>query len=158
MYPTGFTVSYFEHATDGIETIPTLFREVGYHTMAVHGSPIAFYNRVGVHPLLGFDASYGTEQIDPDRMHQVNGWTDDATVFAYAVQQMKHQETIDEPYFMQLLSTVSHLPYFVHPEYTRINDWGIPQLDDGIASARLFQNPRPRSRTVVFGFGIRRSS
>jgi lipoteichoic acid synthase len=125
IYPTGFTVSYFEHITSGIESIPSLFQAVGYRTLAVHGSPVAFYNRVGVHPLLGFDDSFGSEQIDPERLHQVNGWTDDATVFAYALSQMKRQQTAAELFFMQLLSTVSHLPYFAHPDYTRINDWGI---------------------------------
>ncbi|MDP2426299.1 MAG: sulfatase-like hydrolase/transferase [bacterium] len=122
MYPTGFTVSYFDHVTPGIETLPKLFASVGYTNIAVHGSPTSFYDRVNVHPLMGFDESYGTEQIDPLRLNQINGWTDDLTVFRFAKDKMMTQT---DPFFMLLLATVSHLPYFPQEGYTNLNDWGI---------------------------------
>lgn len=127
IYPTGFTVTYFDHITEGFETIPSLFDRVGYRTMAVHGSPIAFYDRQNIHPMLGFSQSYGTEAIDPLGLHQVNGWTDDATVFAFARDQVRQSKDAEEAFFMLLLSTVSHLPYFEHPDYTGKIDWGIKE-------------------------------
>jgi phosphoglycerol transferase MdoB-like AlkP superfamily enzyme len=127
MYPTGFTVTYFDHITEGFETIPSLFGQVGYRTMAVHGSPISFYDRQNIHPLLGFQDSFGTEAIDPSGQNQVNGWTDDATVFAYARHQIQQSKAAEEAFFMMLLSTVSHLPYFEHPDYTTKIDWGLKE-------------------------------
>ena len=125
IYPTGFTVTYFDHIVEGFETVPSLFKQVGYRTMAVHGSPIAFYDRKNVHPLLGFDESFGTEAIDPDGLHQVNGWTDDKTVFAFARNRILASKEAEEAFFLMLLSTVSHLPYFEHPDYTHQIDWGV---------------------------------
>jgi len=123
IYPTGFTVTYFEHVVAGIETLPKLFNQKDYHTITFNGSPNIFYSRHIAHPILGFQESYGTEQIDPSGIHQLNGWTKDDAVFDYAHERLN---TTTKPFFTYLLTTSSHLPYYPVDGVTGGTDWGVP--------------------------------
>lgn len=123
IYPTGFTVTYFEHVVEGMETLPKLFNQKDYHTMTFNGSPNIFYSRYLAHPILGFQESYGTEQIDPTGIHQLNGWTTDDAVFDFTKARLS---TTTKPFFTYLLTTSSHVPYFHVEGITGGTDWGVP--------------------------------
>jgi len=89
------------------------FDRAGYRTVGYHGNVGGFFNRNLAYPKMGFQ-----EFMDIDSMGLTEaGWgASDQDVFSYA---LKHLETLEEPFFAQIVTMTSHGPFTNAEHYYR---------------------------------------
>ncbi len=102
----------YQYVYDNIDGYPSLFKSIGYKTMAVHPYYSTFYLRDAKYSYLSFDETWFYENLSTDLADIPIRWrgknVSDETFFTY----IEHFiEETDDPLFMFGISMESHQPY-----------------------------------------------
>lgn len=109
IYPLKNGSAFVRHPNNTYLTLPNLFQEDGYRTVAVHGDDAEFWNRENVYPKLGYDEFISEEMFSS---HEVIGLgQSDRILFEEALECVADLSNDDEPYFLSLITTTSHAPF-----------------------------------------------
>ena len=115
---TGLTADYlpngsipYQYIEDSIESYPSILRDLGYNTLAIHPYLSSFYTRDEKYPLLGFDSTLFEEDlraIESLTTSNRGGFVSDDSFVGYIEHFLK--ET-NEPLFLFGISMEGHQPY-----------------------------------------------
>ncbi len=124
---TGGTV-FVNHPHNTFNTIATNLKEAGYYTFSMHGNSSEMWNRVNIHPNLGYQGMYYKDTFtfndidgNPDK---VGLGINDELFFSQAVSKLETIENTYENYFGTLITLSNHSPFPPHQNFTLdINDY-----------------------------------
>ncbi len=143
---TGMTTDYlpsgcvpWQYVTSEAESYVSLYRDMGYTTMAIHPYTASFYNRKSAYPLIGIDTLHFEDDIyalngEIDVTIRGKQISDDTFVDAIAYYMDKAAEEDGAPQFVFGISMENHQPYpnkFDPKDITAEN----PAFDDAVANA-----------------------
>lgn len=95
-----------------LESIPSLLKNVGYDTLAIHPGYGWFYNRVNVYNYLGFDDfQYLETSFDPTTQNKGGYISDEAATESIINNFEKHTKESDTPLFEFCVTIQNHGPY-----------------------------------------------
>ena len=91
--------------------LPKILSNKGYETIWMHGNTTEFFNRKLFHPTLGFNKVFGKEyfrEIGYSEDDDIGWGVSDKNVFLHS---LKFAESIEKPFFMEILSLTNHQPF-----------------------------------------------
>lgn len=95
-----------------IESIPSLLKNIGYDTLAIHPGYGWFYNRINVYNYLGFDEfNYLETSFDPVAQSKGGYISDEAATESIIENFEKHVGESDAPLFEFCVTIQNHGPY-----------------------------------------------
>lgn len=95
-------------STQTVESLATIFNEMGHHTAVVHNYKANFYNRDRAYPNLGYQTYVPIEYMVNTQGPHFPNWVNDTFLFDYIV---KTLEATDEKDYIYAISTGTHGPY-----------------------------------------------
>lgn len=98
---------YQHYVTRPLESLPSLFRDRGYRTLAVHPFHSWYWARNVVYPLLGFERFIALEQMEP--VPREGPYPSDEPLVDRLLQELDAAD--GQPTFALAISMVSHCPY-----------------------------------------------
>jgi lipoteichoic acid synthase len=104
------------YADKRIPALPRLLREQGYDAITLHANFVSFWNRDQLYPALGFRRYYDhTYFLDRDPMWHAS----DQTLFTYGMKAIDESRATGSPFYAQLITMTSHIPYESPPASRR---------------------------------------
>lgn len=95
-----------------MDAIPSLLKNVGYDTLAIHPGYSWFYNRINVYDMIGFDDFlYLEKNFDADTQSRGGYISDEAATQSIIENFEKHIEESDAPLFEFCVTIQNHGPY-----------------------------------------------
>ncbi len=105
-YPLSQGAAYFRCVNNTFASLPALFREQGYATVAMHAYKGSYWNRAVIYPRLGFDVFYSQKDFEQD---ELIGWgLSDRSFFTQAVGRIKE---MPKPFYAFMVTLTSHYPF-----------------------------------------------
>ncbi|MCP3144182.1 LTA synthase family protein [Pyxidicoccus xibeiensis] len=89
-----------------VEALPSLFRDAGYHTVAIHPFHAWYWSRDVVYPLLGFDEFQSLTDFPSARLE--GPWVSDEEVVDHILQELSDEQ---RPQFVMAVTMSTHGPY-----------------------------------------------
>lgn len=140
LYPMGDRTLYWEHEKLNYElvSIPGLFNQINYETLAIHGDHQKFYNRDYVYPtLFGFNEFYSIENFISDGYNVSNGyeynkeknlvhkspWISDYHLADYTNDRGRNMIFNQTPFMMFSITMMPHTPYEYDPYGLRLDTY-----------------------------------
>lgn len=117
------TVPYQHYIVQPLPSLPNIFKEKGYATLAIHPYAQDFFNREVVYSYLGFDDYMSFE--DWDAPHLVGELVSDQDVVQKI---MASANTLKSPYFIFAITMQNHMPF------TTPVDADLTVLDNGLSA------------------------
>ncbi len=118
---TGLTTDYmantttpYWHVTHTFPSYVSAYKDVGYHTIALHPYNIKFYSRNTAYPIMGFDEFYS--EVDMYNLTSVvgkRGYVADSSTAEVMMDLMDAQQV---PTFLFTITMENHQPYNALPE------------------------------------------
>ncbi|MDP4110085.1 MAG: LTA synthase family protein, partial [Bacillota bacterium] len=127
VYPLSAGSAFLRFGGNKYVTLPSLLKEEGYKTLAIHGDDKVFWNRSRVYPMLGYDR-FIDEKMFEDKSSCGMGVLD-SSLFSQTIKEIKRTE---EPYFMSLITITSHMPFNLDKDLRMLN---LP--DNGVTNGYL---------------------
>jgi phosphoglycerol transferase MdoB-like AlkP superfamily enzyme len=118
---------YRKMARQGVPTLATFLKKMGYRTVCVHPYPASFYTRDGVFPALGFD-----EFIDVDAFSAADKFGPYVGDIALGEKVKSVLQELTKPTFVFVITMENHGPL----HWEKVTD---------AESAALFKKPLPRA-------------
>ncbi|WP_164008109.1 LTA synthase family protein [Pyxidicoccus trucidator] len=97
---------YQHYVLKPVEALPSLFRDAGYQTTAIHPFHAWYWSRDVVYPLLGFDAFQPLTDFASAKLE--GPWVSDEAVVDHILQQL---EDTGRPRFVMAVTMSTHGPY-----------------------------------------------
>lgn len=94
--------------TTAVESLATIFKEMGHHTAVIHNYKGNFYNRDKAFPNLGYDTYIPIEHMTNTQGPHFANWVNDAFLFDYIIKTLEKTEEKD---YIYAISTGTHGPY-----------------------------------------------
>lgn len=111
LYSTGYSYPVFKYTENEFQTLPKLFKEKGYNTLAFHANIEEFYNRnIVFTKMYGFDEFYGKSKLNVNDENTVNHWLGDEDFLKQTIDTMNSQ---DNPTFAFAITISNHTPFSV---------------------------------------------
>lgn len=107
-------VSYYDR--DYI-TIPKLLTEKGYYTFSMHGNLASMWNRSNVHPLLGYQDMYFSENFTYTEEEKLNLGISDSMFFQQAMPILENIEATYDKYMGTIITLSNHSPFIYLDKY-----------------------------------------
>lgn len=87
-------------------TTPKLFKELGYATSSMHGNVSSAWNRLNVHPRLGYDELYFKDTFEIDETIQLG--LSDSSFFRQATEKIKKIDEKNDKWYTTLITLTNH--------------------------------------------------
>lgn len=97
---------YMSYIRQPLPALPRIFKENGYHTLAIHPYHRAFFNREKIYKFLGFDDYYSIE--DWENPVKAGEYVSDKDLVQKIINK---SETSPEPYFIYAISMQNHITF-----------------------------------------------
>ncbi len=111
LYPTGGSYAIYKYDDNNYQTLPNLFRELGYSTFSTHANAGKFYNRNYVHTnMFGFDEHFGSEKLIVTEENKVHRWIGDEDLLKQTIDKMNESENKT---FAYAITVSNHTPFMV---------------------------------------------
>lgn len=94
----------------GMNSLPFLFRELGYHTLMLYGGRAIFDNMGTFWNGIGFEEIVDQSDIETPGFKTVWGFADEY-VFSEAIRRLDQLSTQGRPVFLSILTVSNHRPY-----------------------------------------------
>jgi len=118
---TGLTTDYlpsgsvpWQYVTRDTPSFVTIYKELGYHTTALHPYMSSFYLRDNSYPLIGFDDLYFSDEltaIEEVEYSYSGGQISDDSFVSYIEHLLEQDESKGTPSFIFGISMENHQPY-----------------------------------------------
>ena len=99
---------YRKLAEQGVATLASHLKGMGYRTVCVHPYPASFYRREHVYPRLGFDAFYDVRSFA--QAERFGPYVSDAAVGDFVARLMADRDQDDRPVFVFVITMENHGP------------------------------------------------
>lgn len=112
-YPTkylGNTLASYSFVNKPTDSLPGIFRNMGYDTLAVHPGYSWFYNRINVYNHLGFNSFIHLDSFDPVTQNK-GGYISEAACMDTVISEIDKAENDDNPLFLFCVTIQNHGPY-----------------------------------------------
>lgn len=120
LYSTGYSYPVFKYTENEFQTLPKLFKEQGYSTLAFHANIEEFYNRnIVFKQMYGFDEFYGQSKLNVNDDNIVNHWLGDEDFLKQTIDIMNSQDNLT---FAFAITISNHTPFSVPLNGTN-NKW-----------------------------------
>jgi phosphoglycerol transferase MdoB-like AlkP superfamily enzyme len=116
IYPLKRGSAFVRYPENSYMSLPLLFKEKGYRTIAIHGDNAEFWNRSNTYPALGYDA-FISEELFSEKEPMGLGQSD-RILFEESKKYIEDLSMGDEPYFCFIITTTSHFPFEL-PQYAK---------------------------------------
>lgn len=118
MLPARTGSAYYEFSGNTYAALPSVLRDQGYFTAALHANKPDFYNRVSMYQALGFEDYESADDFDIDQVFGL-GLTDQS-FYRQAVAKIQEYQ---QPFYAFLISLTSHFPFKddAHPLRDNLN-------------------------------------
>ena len=118
---TGYSVSgllagssvYTFYVRDEMNALPKLFKEQGYHTVAIHPFDPQWWDRNRAYPILGFDTFISQESFEDPRL--IRRLISDESAFRKIIDEYEATDP-EQPYFAFCVTMQNHADYSVRWE------------------------------------------
>jgi len=107
-------VSYYDR---DYNTIPKLLTDKGYYTFSMHGNLASMWNRSNVHPLLGYQGMYFSENFTYAPEEKLNLGISDSMFFNQAMPILENIEAIYDKYMGTIITLSNHSPFIFLEQY-----------------------------------------
>ncbi len=94
---------------EGMDSVPQLLRQYGYHTVAIHPNTEVFYNRAKAYPSMGFDECVFEEDMG-EISERIGKYPTDAFLFDEIIRQYENRPK-DQPWFSHVVTYQNHSDY-----------------------------------------------
>ena len=109
LYPPGGSYPIFKYNNNVYETLPSMFKELGYYTFSAHANYGKFYRRNTVHTqMYGFDKHFGSEDLNVTKENIVHRWLGDVDLLKQCIDIMNDA---NQPTFGMAITISNHTPY-----------------------------------------------
>lgn len=111
LYPTGGSYAIYKYDENNYQTLPNLFRELGYKTFSTHANDGKFYTRNYVHTnMFGFDEHLGAEKLITTEENMVHRWIGDEDLLKQTIDKMNE---LGSKSFAYAITITNHTPFNV---------------------------------------------
>jgi lipoteichoic acid synthase len=98
---------YFRCVDNKFNSLPDLFKEQGYETLAAHAYKASFWNRATMYPMLGFDRFLSKKDF---KLDECVGWWG-LTDRSFLSQTAEKLSEYKKPFYSFIVTLSSHYPY-----------------------------------------------
>ncbi|MCK9351869.1 MAG: LTA synthase family protein [Candidatus Paceibacterota bacterium] len=117
LYSLPNTVAFIDFAHNKYQALPSLLKQNGYHTYALHADVPTFWNRSNIYPGLGYDRSYSkTDFVIPKNLAFDS--LDDENFFMQGLQKM---EEFESPFMATYITLTSHTPFTIPKKFQALD-------------------------------------
>lgn len=110
LYPTGGSYAIYKYDDHEFQTLPEMFRKLGYTSISTHGNDSKFYTRNHVHTnMFDFDEHLGGESLKVTEENMVHRWIGDVDLLKQTIDKMNESEKS----FGYAITITNHTPYMV---------------------------------------------
>ncbi len=128
LMPSNFGTVFSNFSNNEFHTILKDLKNKGYYTFSMHGNAVGMWNRVNVHPKLGYEGLYFRDTFDfvnekgnPD---YIGLGINDKLFFKQAVEKIEGIEDTYDNYFGTIITLTNHSPFSPNDAFTLdINDY-----------------------------------
>ncbi len=128
LMPSNFGTVFSNFSNNEFHTILKDLKNKGYYTFSMHGNAVGMWNRVNVHPKLGYEGLYFRDTFDfvnekgnPD---YIGLGINDKLFFKQAVEKIEGIEDTYDNYFGTVITLTNHSPFSPNDAFTLdINDY-----------------------------------
>lgn len=112
LYSLPDTVAFIEYPNNHYSALPSLLKENGYHTYAMHGDVSSFWNRSNIYPNLGYEKWFSKpDYIIPRKIGVYD--LGDKDFFEQSILKLK---SLPQPFMTTLITLTSHTPFEMPPD------------------------------------------
>lgn len=120
LYPLTSGSAYMKHPKNTYDSIPSIYKENGYETVATHAFKASFWNRHIVYPNIGINRFYSQKDFSDG---EVFGWAlNDKDFLSETVDKLKD---IKQPFYNFSVALTSHHPFEIPKDEQLLNTTGI---------------------------------
>jgi len=124
LYPINRTYAFKQNDMTEFASLPNIFREEGYQTLAFHGNKGEFFYRHQAYPDLGFDRFYSRENYSAeDRVMDMEEGYLGINDYDFFKQSLDFLENHDEPFLGLFITVTSHTPFNFYPEEMMVEEY-----------------------------------
>jgi lipoteichoic acid synthase len=106
LFPLMNGAVFFRYPHNKYVAMPSVFKQNGYETLAVHGDEKTFWNRNVMYPVLGIDEYIDIDQLEQDEM--IGMGLGDKSMFEQTADILNKK---NEPFYSLIVTLTSHVPY-----------------------------------------------
>lgn len=145
LYPMPRGAVFFTHGQNKYYATPTILKDYGYYSAALHANGKSFWNRNVMYDSLGYDHFFSDEEYDVTDENSVNWGMKDIPFFEQSVE---HLKTLKQPFYTKFITLTNH-----HPFYYDSEDQLIPEYttEDGVVN-RYFTTVRYTDEAIKIFF------
>ena len=116
LYPIKRGSAFLRFGENEYNSLPKILERHDYRSMVLHGDDREFWNRHTVFPKLGFQDYL--DETDFENQALVGLGILDEYLFEQGIKEMK---ALNEPFYINLITVTSHMPFNMPEEYERLN-------------------------------------
>ena len=112
-YPTRYIESSlvsYSFVNKKTDSLPWIFKNMGYNTLAIHPGYSWFYNRINIYKHFGFDNFIHLDDFDPQTQNK-GGYISDEACTDRIIKEFDESLSTDEPLFLFCVTIQNHGPY-----------------------------------------------
>lgn len=144
--PSSSGTVFVSYSNRTYESLPHLFKNLGYYTFSMHANNADYWNRKVMHKNLGYDDFYAKDSYIINGEEDIVGLgLNDKSFFEQSLERLKTFNTLNSPYMGTIITLSNHSPfddlekygeYKVTMTYTDIDENGVeivkeaPYLED----------------------------
>ncbi|MFA7653796.1 MAG: LTA synthase family protein [Candidatus Magasanikbacteria bacterium] len=125
LYPLPNTVAFIDYAYNHYLALPSLLKNNGYHTYALHGDVASFWNRANIYPQLGYEHWLSRQDFVTPREIGVYGLGDQD----FFNQSISKLQSFPQPFMATLITLTSHTPFNLPADLVSLNSAEVNNLD-----------------------------
>lgn len=116
LFPLRRGSTFFRYPGVKYNSLGTILKQRGYHTIAVHADEGAYWNRYKVFPNLGFDRFVELNDFEQDDL--IGMGLSDLSMFRQSVPLLKK---IRQPFYAFYITLTSHMPFSIPDKEKKLN-------------------------------------
>lgn len=109
LMPTNNGTAFVSYFNRKYAAIPSLLKEKGYYTFAMHANNGSYWNRDVMHKSLGYDRLYAKSDYEIDEW--IGLGLSDKSFFRQSIEKLKTISSTSQPYYGTLLMLTNHTPF-----------------------------------------------
>lgn len=118
IFPTGELAMSKGFGDRDIPSLPKLLAERGYESHTFHVNDVTFWDRNQLYPALGFTKYYDRPYFKDDGFNALGA--SDGEMYRVGFEKLKELHDQSKPFYAQFVTTSSHHPFWVKPEFLNI--------------------------------------
>ncbi|CAM3675782.1 LTA synthase family protein [Cytobacillus oceanisediminis] len=113
LYPLSRGAVFFTHSGNEYNATPTILKDKGYFTAALHANNKSFWNRDIMYQSFGYDRFYSLPDYQVSNENSVGWGLKDIDFFEQSVQHLKE---MPKPFYAKFITLTNHFPFDLEEE------------------------------------------